>query len=149
MNGELRFSPVVYRGQLEQDARSFGVPAPTAGEIEAPFLYVEEVRGPAQAGAQGARSRPRTCGCRWTSRSTRPSIDGQSFRFEHLVLRIENRTGKYLAYRIVTDVTDKKKCSSKGDIPHNAIVHRAQPDPAADRVPVTATTAASTSTGSR
>jgi hypothetical protein len=50
------------------------------------------------------------------------SMEGQSYSFEHLVLRIENRTGKYLAYRVLTDVAERKKCSSKGDIPHNAIV---------------------------
>ena len=121
MNGELRFSPLVYRGQVEQDARSFGVPAPLAGELEAPFVYVEELR---ERRALKPKSPIETPHLRLSLvvEKHQASLDGQSFRFEHLVLRIENRTGKYLAYRIATDVPDKKKCSSKGDIPHNAIV---------------------------
>ena len=121
MNGELRFSPVVYRGQLEQDARSFGVPAPAASELEAPFLYVEELRGRRKLKPKAPIETPHLR-LSLDVEKHQASMDGQSFRFEHLVLRIENRTGKYLAYRIVTDVPDKKKCSSKGDIPHNAIV---------------------------
>jgi hypothetical protein len=121
MNGELRFSPVVYRGQLEQDARSFGVPAPGPGEIETPFVYVEELRGRRKLTSRNPIETPHLK-LSLDVEKHQASMDGQSFRFEHLVMRIENRTGKYLAYRIKTDVSDKKKCSSKGDIPHNAIV---------------------------
>jgi hypothetical protein len=41
---------------------------------------------------------------------------------DHLLLRIENRTGKYLAYRVQTAVTDPHKCTTKGDLAHNALV---------------------------
>ena len=51
------------------------------------------------------------------------TIEGQSFRYEHLVLRIENRTPQ------LPSLPDRhrrarpaSKCTSKGDIPHNAIV---------------------------
>jgi hypothetical protein len=50
------------------------------------------------------------------------TVDGQSFAVDHLVLRIENRSEKYLAYRVETSVTDKHKCANKGDVAHNALV---------------------------
>jgi hypothetical protein len=121
MNGELRYSPIVYRAQIEQDARRFGVPIPRLGQLEAPFLYLHEQNS----------SRRLTTKAPIETQHLRLSLDvekreatleGQRYRSEHLVLRIENRTPKHLAYRIRTSVADARKCSSKGDIPHNALV---------------------------
>jgi hypothetical protein len=121
MNGELRYSPVVYRAQIEQDARRFGVPIPLPGEMEAPFLYL----------AEQTSSRKLTPKAPIETQHVRLSLDvekreasveGQRYRSEHLVLRIENRTAKNLAYRIITSVPDARKCNSKGDIPHNALI---------------------------
>jgi hypothetical protein len=121
MNGELRFSPVVYRGQLEQDARTFGVPPPTLEEFQAPFLYVDELREPVKLDDKKPVETPHLR-LSLDVEKNRASLDGQSFHFDHLVLRIENKTSHYLAYRILTDVPNRKKCGAKGDIPHNAIV---------------------------
>ncbi len=121
MNQELRFSPVVYRGQLEQDARTLGVTPPTLEEFQAPFLYVEEVRDRQRLGVKTPIETPHLR-LSLDVEKNRASLDGQTFQFDHLVLRIENRTARYLAYRIQTDVPNRKKCASKGDIPHNAIV---------------------------
>jgi hypothetical protein len=112
---------MVYRGQLDQDARGFGVPVPAAGEIEAPFLYVEELKGRRKLTPKQPIDTPHLR-LAMDVEKHQATIEGQSFRYEHLVLRIENRTSRYLAYRIITDVPDRKKCTSKGDIPHNAIV---------------------------
>jgi hypothetical protein len=118
---DLRFTPMVYRGQLDQDARAFGVAVPGAGEIEAPFLYVEELKGRRKLTPKQPIDTPHLR-LAMDVEKHQATIEGQSFRYEHLVLRIENRTPRYLAYRIVTEVPDRRKCSSKGDIPHNAIV---------------------------
>jgi hypothetical protein len=118
---DLRFTPMVYRGQLDQDARAFGVAAPAAGEIEAPFIYVEELKGRRKLTPRQPIDTPHLR-LAMDVEKHQATIEGQSFRYEHLVLRIENRTPRYLAYRIVTEVPDRRKCSSKGDIPHNAIV---------------------------
>jgi hypothetical protein len=48
-------------------------------------------------------------------------VGGQLYRADHLVLRIENRTDHYLAYRVETRVADEGRCDTKGDAPHNAI----------------------------
>jgi hypothetical protein len=121
MNGELRFSPVVYRGQLEQDARTFGVQPPTLEDFQTPFLYVEELRERQKLDPKNPIDTPHLR-LSLDVEKNRASLDGQSFQFDHLVLRIENKTAHYLAYRIQTDLPNIKKCKSKGDIPHNAIV---------------------------
>ena len=121
MNGELRYSPVIYRAQLETDARRFGVTTPIAGEIEAPFLYLEEL-GERRRLSTKAPIETQHLKVSLDIEKREATIDGQRYRGEHLVLRIENRTGKYLAYRIDTDLPDEKKCATKGDIPHNALV---------------------------
>ena len=119
--GELRFSPMIYRGQLEQDAKAFGVAPPAPGDMEAPFLYVEELRERRKLKPKNPIETPHLR-LSLDVEKHQASIEGQTYRYEHLVLRIENRTSKYLAYRVITDVQDRKKCASKGDIPHNAIV---------------------------
>jgi hypothetical protein len=121
MNGELRFSPVIYRGQLEQDARSFGVPVPTIEELQAPFLYVEELRERQKLEVKAPIETPHLR-LSLDVEKNQATLEGQAFSFDHLVLRIENKTSHYLAYRIQTDLANRKKCNSKGDIPHNAIV---------------------------
>jgi hypothetical protein len=92
-----------------------------AGELEAPFLYLEEQ---SQRRRLGTKAPIETQHVRLSlDIEKRDAIrDGQRLRSEHLVLRIENRSAKYLAYRIETDLPDKKKCGAKGDIPHNALV---------------------------
>jgi hypothetical protein len=54
----------------------------------------------------------------------RAAVDGQAFSSDHLLLHIENKTDKHLAYRVETRVPDPEKCESKGDIPHNTIAIR-------------------------
>ena len=62
-------------------------------------------------------------------------MEGQSYRADHLVLRIENLTGRDLAYRVETRVADERRCDTKGDAPHNAIVLRPN-ETIPDRVPL-------------
>jgi len=120
MNGQLRFSPVVYRGQVEKDARAFGLSVPLPGELEAPFHHFEELT---ERRTLKPRAPLETAHLRLglDVEKRQATSDGQSFAFDHVVLRIENRTGKYLAYRVVTDLPGER-CSTKGDIPHNALV---------------------------
>ena len=121
MNGELRYSPLVYRAQIEQDAHRYGVKVPAPGELEAPFLYLEEQKERRKLTTRAPiETQHLRLGLDIEKREA--TLEGQSYRSEHLVLRIENRTDQFLAYRIETDLPDKKKCSAKGDIPHNALV---------------------------
>jgi hypothetical protein len=121
MNGELRYSPVVYRAQIEQDARRFGVPIPPSGQFEAPFFYLHELTSSRKLTAK-APVETQHLRLSLDVEKREATLEGQRYRSEHLVLRIENRTAKHLAYRILTSVPDPRKCGSKGDIPHNALV---------------------------
>jgi hypothetical protein len=117
MNSELRYSTAVYQGLIEQDAKGFGVPV----ELRAPLPYFEEIkeRRPLRPRAPIETPHLRLS---LDVEKHEASIDGQRFAFDHLVLRIENRTPKFLAYRIETDVADRRRCLNKGEIPHNAVV---------------------------
>jgi hypothetical protein len=53
------------------------------------------------------------------------AIDGKhSFRADHLVLEIENRTAHHLAYRVTSKFPATARCEAKGVIPHNAVALR-------------------------
>ena len=43
-NSDLRFSPVFYRTQLEQDAKAYGIPAPSWDAITQPNPYFDELK---------------------------------------------------------------------------------------------------------
>ncbi len=121
MNGSLRFSPTVYRAMLEDDARKFGIPFPKIDELRQPFIYVEELRTRKRVTTKDPLD---TAHLRISLEVSRrnAAIEGQTFGADHLVLRLDNRTDGYLAYRVATEISDPKKCQSKGQIPHNALV---------------------------
>ncbi len=121
MNSELRYSRTVYQGMLAQDAKAFAVPAPTIGEFSQPNPYFEEWKGKRRMKKSEAFDMPHL---RLVLDVVKmhASQDGQAFGSDQFVLRIENKTSRYLAYRVETSVTDPDKCASKGDVPHNAIV---------------------------
>jgi hypothetical protein len=125
MNATLKYSPSVYRALIETDARTYKVPIPTPEQLGQPNKYFEELKGHRRLKARdkklGEIETPHLRPHHHHRKKT-ATLEGQSFAVDHLVLRIQNRTARYLAYRIETSVTDKHKCSTKGDIPHNAMV---------------------------
>lgn len=121
---ELRFSPALYRATIEQDAKAFGVPAPTPGELAAVFPYVHE-RPSKPRLRVGSTLRTSHLRLSLVLRREEGAVEGQqSFRADHLVLEIENRTSRHLAYRVNTRVVDAGRCEAKGTIAHNAIALR-------------------------
>jgi hypothetical protein len=121
MNSVLKYSQPVYHALVETDARTFKVPIPSLEQLARPNPYFEEVKGAHRLKAKGDLETPHLRLAMAIGKRS-ASMEGQSFAVDHLLLRIENRTDKYLAYRVETSVTDKHKCSSKGDIAHNAFV---------------------------
>jgi hypothetical protein len=121
MNSVLKYSQPVYHALVETDARTFKVPVPSLEDLARPNPYAEELKGRHRLKTKGSVETPHV---RLTmaigKRSA--SMEGQSFAVDHLLLRIENRSDKFLAYRVETSVTDKHKCASKGDLAHNAFV---------------------------
>jgi hypothetical protein len=122
MNSVLKYSQPVYRALLETDARTFKVPVPTLEQLARPNVYVEELRGGHRK--LKAKNPIETPHLRLSLaiEKRKATVEGQSFAVDHLILRIENRTEKYLAYRVETSVSDKHKCSNMGDVAHNALV---------------------------
>jgi hypothetical protein len=121
MNAVLKYSQPVYRALLESDAHSFKVPVPSLSQLGRPNPYLEELRGRRKLKVKNPIE---TNHLRLTLSVARKTaqVEGQTYAVDHLVLRIENRSGKYLAYRVQTSVSDKNKCASKGAMPHNALV---------------------------
>ena len=118
---DIKYSGMVYRAMVEQDAKTYGVPAPTSEQIRAPNPYFEEVLGRRRIKAKQSVETPHLK-ITLLIQKENAATEGQAFGYEHLVLRIENLSAKYLAYRVETEVSDKKRCANKGTIPHNAIV---------------------------
>jgi hypothetical protein len=121
MNSVLKYSQPVYQALVETDARTFKVPVPTLEELARPNRYFEELKSRRRLKTKGGLETPHLYLSVAVGKRT-ASMEGQSFAVDHLLLRIENRTDKYLAYRVETSVSDKHKCASKGDLPHDALV---------------------------
>lgn len=121
MMPELKYSQPIYQALVEQDAKKYAVSAPSLAELVQPVPYYDEIRGRRPL-APGKPVETRHLKLLLKVEKRQAVIDGQSFRADHLVLSIENRTDSYLAYRVVTQVPRNQKCQNKGDIPHNAIV---------------------------
>jgi hypothetical protein len=121
MNSVLKYSQPVYHALVETDARTFKVPIPSLEELAKPNPYFEELTGHHRLKPKGDLQTPHL---RLTMAIGKRSatMEGQSFAVDHLLLRIENKSDRFLAYRVETSVTDKHKCASKGDLAHNAFV---------------------------
>jgi hypothetical protein len=118
---EMKYSATLYRAMLEQDARTFGVPAARPEDLAKPFAYFSESSGPRRIKVGSSIQTPHLR-LSLLVRKEGGSMEGQSYRADHLVLRIDNLTPKTLAYRVQTTVSDDARCTAKGDLPHNAIV---------------------------
>jgi hypothetical protein len=117
----LKYSATLYRAALEQDARIFAIPVTTYDEMARPFPYFDESPGDRRLKVGGTIETPHLR-LALVIRKEAGSMGGQIYRADHLVLRIENLTDDYLAYRVETRVADEGRCDTKGDAPHNAIV---------------------------
>jgi hypothetical protein len=116
----LKYSATLYRAALEQDARIFAIPVTPYVEMAQPFPYFDESSGDRKLKAGSTIETPHLRLTLMVRKET-GSMGGQLYRADHLVLRIENRTDHYLAYRVETHVADEGRCDTKGDAPHNAI----------------------------
>jgi len=117
----LKYSMPIYQGILDEDAKRLDTPPLAALEIRQVNPYFEEWKGHRKL---KARSVMQTAHFKITTQVSqeKATSDGQAYRTDHLVLRIENLTPKFLAYRIDTKISNEKQCDRKGDIPHNALV---------------------------
>jgi hypothetical protein len=134
-NSDLRFSPVFYRTQLEQDAKAYGIPAPSWDEITQPNPYFDELKGKQRLRIK-APVETRHLRVSLEISKAVSVIESQTIAADHLVLRIENRTPLYLAYRIQTSVAGQAPLLEQGRNPTQRHGYRAEPDHPAHRVPL-------------
>ncbi len=121
MNSVLKYSQPVWLALVETDAKTYKVPAPKLDELRERIPYYDEFKGRKRL---KIRQPVETAHLRLSLdvAKTQAMLEGQSYAADHLVLKITNRTDKYLAYRVDTAVADSRKCLRKGDIEHNALV---------------------------
>jgi hypothetical protein len=117
---DLKYSATLFRGLVEEDARKLGIAAPGPAELAAVFPYSEEIAARRSLRAGGSIE-TRHLRLSLLVRREQGAVEGQSFRADHLVLRIENLTRRPLAYRVLTEVPDPDRCAAKGTLPHDAI----------------------------
>jgi hypothetical protein len=120
INSDMRFSVVYYKALIEQDAKSYGVPAPAYDDLLESNPYFEELRDRQRLRLKAPIETRHLRVSLEVKRQT-AIIESNSLATDHLVLRIENRTPLHLAYRIQTSVPEKGKCTMKADLPHNAM----------------------------
>ncbi len=118
---EMKFSQPIYKALLEQDGKRFAVAVPTMEQLGEPIAYFDEIRGE-RALRPGKAIDTRHLKIVLQVEKQQGTVDGQSFKTDHLVLHFTNKTNKYLAYRIETVVPVSQKCNTKGDLQHDAIV---------------------------
>lgn len=118
---EMKYSATLYKALLEQDARTFGLPAARPEDVAKPFPYFSESTGEKRLKVGGSIQTPHLR-LSLLARKEAGSMEGQAYRADHLVLRIDNLTARTLAYRVQTRVSDEARCAAKGDLPHNALV---------------------------
>jgi len=116
-----RYSLTNYQAQLDQDARVFGLPPVSASALRAPFPFFAEVPSTRRLVPGGTAKTAHLALALEVTQET-GTLDGQTFRAAHLVLRLQNLTDHYLAYRVETEVGDPKHCAGKGELPYDAVV---------------------------
>ena len=120
INSDMRFSVVYYKGLIEQDAKSYGIPSPSYDDLCQSNPYFEELHDKQHLRIKAPIE---TRHLRITLEVSKQTtvIESHSLATDQYVLRIENRTPLYLAYRIQTTVPEKGKCAMKAELAHNAI----------------------------
>ncbi len=115
---QLNYSAGIYRASLDRDANEVGARGISQDELTSPFAHESvDLDKALKPGGPAIE----TSTLRLTARTAELEVDtGRgSFRGEHLILRIENKTDHHLAYRVET--VAGQRCLAKGDLPHNAL----------------------------
>ena len=120
LNSDMRFSVIYYKALIEQDAKAYGIPGPAYDDLCQSNPYFEELRERTRLRLKSPiETRHLRISLEVSKQTT--VIESHSLSTDHLVMRIENRTPLYLAYRIQTAVPEKRKCAMKAELHHNAI----------------------------
>jgi hypothetical protein len=114
------FTPQMWAAYVSEDAGRFLVPAPRPGDLEAPFDHERIDERQVLLPGETVETRYLRIGARVEKHTA--TRDRGTYSTAHLVLTIENRTNRFVAYQIETGVgASPQACLRKGDVPHNAI----------------------------
>ena len=121
VTGTLRYTAGYYKAILDEDARRFEVPPITVEALAAPLPRTVELGEPRSLRPGESFETEHLKLSTQVVNAWAKGGSGQGFRYEHIVLAIQNRSEVPLAYRIESTVDDPSKCASQGSIAHNAI----------------------------
>src|SRR5688572_24805333 len=117
---QLNYSQGLYRAGLERDSADYGVPLTSVADLSQPLAHdAMDLGQELPPGAVPIDIGPLRLSTRVLDlqvNTTKGSYTGK-----HLLLRIENTSDKYLAYKVETSPTAPQRCLSKGDLAHDAI----------------------------
>jgi hypothetical protein len=120
INSDMRFSVLYYKGLIEADAKSYGIQTPTYEDLQQANPYFDELQGKQHLRIKAPiETRHLRISLEVSKQTT--IIESHSLSTDHLILRVENLTPIFLAYRIQTSVPDKRKCLMKAELLHNAM----------------------------
>jgi hypothetical protein len=115
-------NPDIYKAYLEQDSTTYGVSRTEPAELAAPFPYEKTEASRALAPGGPAID---TGMLRISARVEKLDVHTRKGKSaaEHLVLRIENKRQRPVAYRVQTTfgAGSDASCGAKGSLPHNAM----------------------------
>jgi hypothetical protein len=118
---EMRYRPEYYQSLLTEDARRFGVAVPATEAMAAPLRHVVEFAGRQRLQPKHEALETEHVKVSLVIAREWAQAPGGGFTTEHAVVRIVNKSDKHIAYRVVTEPSDARRCRNKGDLPHNAI----------------------------
>ncbi|PID38937.1 MAG: hypothetical protein CSA65_04660 [Proteobacteria bacterium] len=113
-----RYKTGYYQGQLDDDCKLYKIRRVTIDTLRSGNPYTIEFSGN-QRLKPGKKLETASLVLRALRRKLMVGEEGHGMRAPHLLLRIENRTDKFLAYRVQTRVSGKK--TVKASIAHNAL----------------------------
>ncbi len=125
-----RYMPTFFRSLIEDDSKKLGLPPISPSMLAMPNALRKEFSGRQRLGIKKRNNtlETQTLLLQLQRRKLWIGSEGQSVRARHLVLRITNRSDRYLAYRVLTEMTSRGRpldtpgpCTHKSAIAHNGI----------------------------
>lgn len=118
----IRYSPEYYKASTEEDAKRYHVAPLDPATLAEPLVYAAELGAPrAMKVGHDTLETPHLVVSAHVKKEWARTPAGQAFKFDHIVLTLENRSDKPIAYRVATTVSHPESCQSQGAIEHNAI----------------------------
>ena len=116
-----RFKEGYFKALVTEDAQKLKLKTFSFKKLAAPNRHYVEFTG-SQTLKPGGKLETRHLELTALKKQIWVGEQGQGFRSAHLVLVIHNRTDRYLAYRVQSEV--RGQCGGKGSMPHNSIALR-------------------------